>query len=76
VLENDFQRVADAAELAPITPHLVKKFPLEVGFTRSPEIEVDEAELSALLVKGQGIDRLPQLIRREGNLEGRRHGVS
>ena len=36
MLENDFQRVADAAELAPIAPDPVEKLPLKVGFPRVP----------------------------------------
>ncbi len=34
MLQNDLQRVADAAELAPIAPDPVEKLPLEVGFPR------------------------------------------
>ena len=74
VLQNDFKRVADAAELPPITPNSIEKLALKVRFSRVAEIDVDEAELSALLIEGPGIDRLHELIRREGNLERRRHG--
>jgi hypothetical protein len=72
MFQNDLKRVADAAELAPVAADLGEKLPFEVGFTRRAEIEVDEAELSALLVEGHGIDRLPELIRRER--KGCRHG--
>jgi hypothetical protein len=59
MLQDDFQRIADAAELAPVAPDPVEKFPLEVGFPGGAEIDVEEAELSALLVGGYRIDRLP-----------------
>src|ERR1700722_12099331 len=72
MLENDFERVADATELAPIAPDPIEKLPLEVGFTRGAEIDVDEAELSALLIESHGIYRLPELLRREG--KSGRHG--
>ena len=58
MLENDLQRVADAADLAPVAPDLIEKLALEVGFACAAEIDVDEAELSALLIEGPGIDRL------------------
>jgi hypothetical protein len=59
VLQNDFQRVANAAELPPIAPDPVEKLALEVGVACAAEIDVDEAELSALLIGGYRIDRLP-----------------
>ena len=45
VLENDFQRVADAAELSPVAPDLVEDLALKVGFRRVAEIDVDEARI-------------------------------
>ena len=59
MLENDFQRVANAAELAPLGPDPVEKLPLKVGFRSVAEIDVDEVELSTPLIEGHGIDRLP-----------------
>jgi hypothetical protein len=59
VLENDFQRVADAAKLPPVASDLIEELALEVGFARCAEIDVDEAELSTLLIEGHRIDCLP-----------------
>ena len=65
VLQNDFQRVADAAKLSPVASDLIEELALEVGFAGCAEIDVDEAELPDLRREGLGIDRLQQLIRRE-----------
>jgi hypothetical protein len=59
VLQNDLQRVADAANLPPVASNLVEDLSLKIGFRCVAEIDVDEAELSALLIEGHGIDRLP-----------------
>ena len=59
VLQNDFQRVADTADLPTVASNLVEDLSLEVGFRRVAEVDVDEAELSALLIEGHGIDCLP-----------------
>ena len=58
VLQNDFQRVADAAKLSPAAPDRFQDFSFYVGVGRAAEIDVDEPELSALLIGGDRIDRL------------------
>src|SRR5580704_19079964 len=76
MLQNDFQRITDAANLPPIASDPVEDLSFKVGVACAAEIDVDEAELTALLREGPGIDRLHQLIRRKGNLKGCGHGAS
>ena len=49
MLQNDFERVADAAELPPVAPDRFQDFSFQVGIGCPAEIDVDEAELTALL---------------------------
>ena len=65
VLQNDFQRVANATKLAPVAADGFQNFSFQVGIACAAEIDVDKAELPDLRREGLGIDRLQQLIRRE-----------
>jgi len=69
-LQNDIQRIADAAKLPPVAPDVIEDLSLEIAFRRIAEVDIDQAELSALLISRYRIDRLPKLIRRERSLKG------
>jgi hypothetical protein len=72
--EKHFERIADAPELAPVAPDLVEDGLLRFGVWTPARIDVDEAELCALLIEGPGIDRLPKPVRRQRKLKFLRHG--
>lgn len=48
MLQENVQRIADAADLTSIASNVVEDRSLETGVARAAEIDVDEAELPAL----------------------------
>lgn len=76
VVEQYLQGVANAAELASITANLVEHPLFDFWMWSLPEIDIDEAELRALLIERPGIDGLPQAIGCERHLETSVHGLS
>jgi hypothetical protein len=64
VVENYFERVAYAAELAPIAADIVEDRLLDLMMRCLAEVNVDESELRPLLIKCPRVDRLPEFLRR------------
>jgi hypothetical protein len=75
VLQQHLERVADAAELPSVAADLVQDRALGFRCRRLAELDIDDAELATLLKECQRIDRLPQLVGRERELE-RLHGFA
>ena len=63
MIEQHLERIADATELAAVAADLVQDGLLDFRARRLAQIDVDEAELRALLVERPRVDRLPQLLR-------------
>ncbi|MGD9540647.1 MAG: hypothetical protein AB7V61_06895 [Methylocystis sp.] len=65
IFQQDFERVADAAQLAAVAADFFENFLLYLRARGLPEIDIDDPKRRALLKKGQRIDRLEKSLRRQ-----------
>ncbi|MFD2580539.1 hypothetical protein ACFSTD_22160 [Novosphingobium colocasiae] len=70
VADQHFERIGDMAQLLAVATDLVEDPALGLGVAGFAQRDVDETELVVIDIPRPRVDRLPQLVRREADLEG------